>query len=176
MNKENQKKCEDLWKQFEPQLRTVCKVKLRSHPDNVDDVISEVFAALCEKVSKDGLPEKPKAWLYGTLNNKINLKYREIYKIEEKETSLSSKEYVLPYEVDFINKKIDDIYNDEIKCKLKELLSEDEYKIIYAIHFQKLKMKEVATIFNTTESAVKQKHYRICNKLRKIIKNSKKFM
>ncbi len=111
MNIEKQKKCEELWNQFEPQLRTVCRVKLRSHPDNIDDVISDVFTALCEKVNKDGLPEKPKAWLYGTLNNKINLKYREIYKIEEKETSLSCKEYELPYEVDFINKKIDDIYN-----------------------------------------------------------------
>lgn len=164
--------CKKLWIEYEHQLRKVCRAKLKSCPDEVDDVISEVFLALCEKISKDGVPEKPKGWIYGTLNNIINLKYRDIYKIREKEKSLYD-EYELPFDIDVIDEKIDEIYNDEIKDKLKELLTEDEYQIIHSIHFDRMKLKEVAELHNSTESAIKQKHYRICNKLRKIIKNSK---
>lgn len=173
MNKLENDICNDLWIEYEPQLRKVAKTKLRSCPNEVDDVISDVFVALCEKVSKDEVPEKPKAWIYGTLNNIINLKFREIYKIKEKETGLSDEEYDLPLANDIIEEKIDEIYNDEIKSRLKVLLTEDEYKIIHSIHFDKMKMKEVAKLHNSTEAAIKQKHYRICRKLRKIIGNPK---
>ncbi len=169
MNSEYRDKCEALFKQFEPQLRRICRVKLRGRPDDTDDVISDVFTALCEKFEKDGAPDNPQAWLYGVLNNKINLRFRDIYKTAEKETSFDDREYELPYADDLIDKKIDEVYNSEIKNRLQKLLSSDEYELIKAIHFEKLKMKEAAERFGSTESAVKQKHYRICRKLRKII-------
>lgn len=173
MNELENNICKDLWIEYEPQLRKVASAKLHSHPDEVDDVISDVFVALCEKVQKDGGPENFKGWIYGVLNNIINLKYREIYRIREKETDLLDIEVELPITNDVIDEKIDEIYNDQIKEKLKELLNEKEYEIIYLLHFKKLKMKEVAHILNSTETAVKQKHYRICKKLRKMIGNSK---
>lgn len=165
--------CKDLWIEYEPQLRNVATAKLHSHPDEVDDVISDVFVALCEKVQKDGVPEKLKGWFYGVLNNIINLKFRELYRIKEKETDLLDIKVEIPVTNDVIEEKIDEIYNDEIKNRLKELLNEKEYEIIYLLHFKKLKMKEVAQLLNSTETAIKQKHYRICKKLRKIIGNSK---
>lgn len=165
-----------MWIEYEPQLRKVAAAKLHSRPDEIDDVISDVFVALCEKVQKDGAPEKLKGWLYGTLNNIINLKYREIYRIREKEIDLSDFEVEIPISNDVIDEKINEIYNYEIKDKLKDILNKDEYQIIHAIHFEKLKIKEVAQIVGSTESAVKQKHYRICKKLRKIIGSSKKLI
>lgn len=168
--------CEQLWLEYEPQIRNVCTAKMQSCPHEIDDVISDVFTALCEQIDNNGIPEKPKAWLYGTLNNKIKLKFRDVYKVKDKETSLSAQEYRVPYENDLIEKTVEEVYENQIKDKLQDLLTEDEYKVIHAIHFEKLKMKEVAQIFGTTESAIKQKHYRICNKLRRIIKNSKNFM
>lgn len=35
-------------------------------------------------------------------------------------------------------------------------------------------MKEIALVLDSTESAVKQKRYRICNKLRKILNSKQK--
>lgn len=35
-------------------------------------------------------------------------------------------------------------------------------------------MKEIAVLVGSNESAIKQKHYRICNKLRKAAKNFEK--
>ena len=64
--------------------------------------------------------------------------------------------------------------NNEIRDKLSTFLSNDECIIIKYIYFDRLKMKEIADIIGSTESAVKQKHYRICNKLRKSAKEFEK--
>lgn len=176
MTKKEKEICEQLWIEYEPQIRNVCTAKMQSCPHEIDDVISDVFTALCEQIDNNGMPEKPKAWLYGTLNNKIKLKFRDVYKIKDKETSLSAQEFRVPYESDLVEQTVEEVYENQIKDKLQNLLTEDEYRIMYAIHFEKLKMKEVVQIFGTTESAIKQKHYRICNKLRRIIKNPKNFM
>ena len=174
MNSAENQICQELWLENEPQLRRICKLKLASSPDDIEDVISETFLALCKRISENGVPDKPKGWLYATMNNLINLKYREIYKYKEREKSLSDEEFELPIASDDIGEKTDEIYNDEIKDRLKELLTEDEYQIIYRIYFSGLKMKEIARLHNSTESAVKQKHYRICRKLRKAMADSRK--
>ena len=71
MNSIQREICENLWNEYEPQLRKICRVKLRSCPDEVDDVMSEVSLALCKQIEKFGKPEKPKQWLYATFNNII---------------------------------------------------------------------------------------------------------
>lgn len=176
MNESESCICKELWIEYEPQLRKVATAKLHNYPDEIDTVISDVFAALCEKIHKDGVPKKLKGWLYGTLNNIINLKFRKLYRIKENETSLLDTEISIAITNDEIEEKINELYNNEIKNKLKEILNEDEYEIMYLLHFRKLKMREVAEMLNSTETAIKQKHYRICKKLRKIIGNSKKLI
>lgn len=173
MNAIENEVCVKLWVENEPRIRKICEIKLNSCPDEIDDVISELFLSFFKKISKDGVPEKPKGWLYATLNNLINMKYRQIYKLREREKSLSDEEFELSFEVDAISEKIDEIYDEEIQDRLKELLSDDEYQLIYSVHFDGMKMNEYARLHNTTESAVRQKHYRICRKLRKTLVNSK---
>lgn len=173
MNAFDNEVCLRLWMENEPRLRKICGIKLSNYPDEIDDVLSELFLSFFKKVSDDGVPEKPKGWLYATLNNQINLKYRQIYKLREKEKSLYDEEFELSFETDVISEKIDEIYEEEIKDKLKDLLSDDEYQIICSVHFDGLKMVEYARLHNTTESAVRQKHYRICRKLRKALASTK---
>lgn len=166
MTVDETKICDEIWEKYKPQLHRFCTIKLRSYPDEVDDVISEVFLALCEQVEKKGVPEKPRAWLYGTFHNILNSKYREIYKARDKYVSLLDKEFKLPYSTD-INKDIfDKIYGDELKQFLKTELNENEYRLVQYIYYEKLKMAEIAVLENTTEAAIKQRHYRLCNKLR----------
>lgn len=174
MNENQRKICTEIWQEYESQLRKICKIKLQSHPNEIDDVMSEVSLALCKQIKKYGEPNKPKQWLYATLNNIINLKYRELYKFKEKQESLENNDFELPFEENGIESKIEEIYNNEIRDKLSTFLSNDEYIIIKYIYFDRLKMKEIADIIGSTESAVKQKHYRICNKLRKLAKKFEK--
>ena len=163
MNENQRKICTEIWQEYESQLRKICKIKLQSHPNEIDDVMSEVSLALCKQIKKYGEPNKPKQWLYATLNNIINLKYRELYKFKEKQESLENNDFELPFEENGIESKIEEIYNNEIRDKLHSY-----------IYFDRLKMKEIANIIGSTESAVKQKHYRICNKLRKSAKKFEK--
>ena len=167
--------CEKLWGQYEPRLRVICEVKLRSNPDDVDDVISEVFAALCERLEKYGPPDNPQTWLYGTLNNKINLKFRDIYKKREFEKALSAMEIEVPFDQKgtVIDEKIDELYNEEIKARLGELLKKDEYELVTAVYYEHMTYRDVALKLGTTESAIKQKHYRIMKKLRRVLIHSK---
>lgn len=159
--------CTELWDEYEPNLRRLCRIKLQSHPDETDDVISELFLFLCKKVSESGPPENPKAWLYGTANNLINLKYRKIYKDKEIITSSSAKEYELPYTNDFTDEITDNLLIEQLNNELEKELSEQEKALMKFIYKDGLKMKEIAEILKTSEAAVKQKHYRLCRKIRK---------
>mgnify|MGYP004591552105 CR=1 FL=1 len=79
MTKKDKKMCNSLWKELEPQVRNLCRAKLRNYPHEVDDIISQTFLTLCQKIDTDGFPIKPKAWIYGTYHNIICKKYNEIY-------------------------------------------------------------------------------------------------
>lgn len=166
MNADENRICNEIWDKYKSQLQNLCMVKLNNYPDEVDDVISEVFLALCEQIVKRGVPEKPKAWLYGTFNNILNSKYREIYKAREKHISLLDQEYKLPCVWNANNNIINRIYEDELQQFLEDELNENEYRLVQYIYYDKLKMSEIAVLENSTEAAIKQRHYRLCNKLR----------
>ena len=168
MNVDETKICNEIWDKYKPQLQKLCAYKLKRCPDEVDDVISEVFLALCEQIEKRDVPENPKAWLYATFNNILNSTYREIYKEKAKYVSLYDNETNLPYTTDISNKVFDKIYNDELWQILKNELSENECRLIKYIYYDKLKMAEIASLEGSTEAAIKQKHYRLCNKLRRL--------
>ena len=158
--------CYEIWEKYKPGLQKFCSYKLKSHPDEVDDVISDVFLALCEQIEKRGVPKSPKAWLYSTFSNILNSKYREIYKAREKHVSLLDKEIKIPNATDMNKDIFDKIYGDELREFLKAELNENEYRLVQYIYYEKLKMAEIAVLENTTEAAIKQRHYRLCNKLR----------
>mgnify|MGYP004447395681 CR=1 FL=1 len=46
MNENQRKICTEIWQEHESQLRKICKIKLQSHPNEIDDVMSEVSLAL----------------------------------------------------------------------------------------------------------------------------------
>lgn len=174
MDKKYNKKCKSLFKEYEPSLHKICEVKMQGYEDEIDDIISETFLALCKQADMGDMPSNPKAWLYATLYNLISQKYREIYKNKEKQVYIVDIPVELPFEDNLLEEKFERIYNEQIKNKLKDFLSEDEYKIIHYIYFDRLKMKEIAVLVGSNESAIKQKHYRICNKLRKAAKKIEK--
>ena len=52
MNENQRKICTEIWQEYESQLRKICKIKLQSHPNEIDDVMSEVSLALCKQYNK----------------------------------------------------------------------------------------------------------------------------
>ena len=53
--------CEKLWEKYEPRIRRICAYKLTSCPDEVDEVVSQTYLALCIKLN-EGTIQNPKAW------------------------------------------------------------------------------------------------------------------
>lgn len=166
--------CEALWNEYEPCLRRICNYKLSSYPSEIDDVIGDVYLALCDTINSGIGIDNPKAWLYGTLNNTIKLKYAEIDRMKKKLVRFESVERELFYDIDFDEVEIsDDLLNKIIEEIYQELLG-SEKTLLILIYTKKLKFKQIAKILNTTEGAVKQKHYRLKRKIKMLAKEKLK--
>lgn len=137
--------------------------------DQIDDIISETYLAFCENIEKNGFPEKPEAWLYSVLNKRINNKFREIYKNKGKEIVFEDIEE-LPYEVDFDEEMLKRIPTDKLKEKLLSELTENEMTLYSYIYEKRYKYSRIANELNSTDIAIKQRHYRLCNKIKKLAK------
>lgn len=161
---------EALWEECEPNLRGICNYKLSSYPSEIDDVIGDTYLALCNAVSKGIEINNPKAWLYGTLNNTIKLKYAELNRKKKTLIRLERVEHELFYDVDFDRRELSDEILDNIKDEIVEDLLESERTLLILVYEKKLKCKEIAEILDTTEAAIKQKHYRLKRKIKMLAK------
>ncbi|MCH5316067.1 MAG: sigma-70 family RNA polymerase sigma factor [Eubacterium sp.] len=161
---------ESFWREYEPTLRRICNYKLSSYPSEIDDVIGDTYLALCNAISKGIEIKNPKAWLCGTLNNIIKLKYTELDRKKKTYIRLESVEHELFYDVDFDSHELNDEVLNSIKDKIVDDLLDSEKTLLIFIYEKKLKFKEIAKILNTTENAIKQKHYRLKRKIKQLAK------
>lgn len=149
-------------------MKKICHAKMADNND-IDDIISETYLAFCEHCKKHGLPDNPTAWLYSVLNRRINNKYREVYKNTKNNVHLDEIQN-LSFEVDFEEELLKNVSIDELKTKIISKLTNDEYNLYELIYEKGTKYAEIAKKYSTTESAVKQRHYRLCSKIKKLAK------
>lgn len=173
MNVDEQKLCAELWVEYEPMIRKMSTFKLQSCQAEIDDVVAEVYLALCKKVAESGSPEKPKEWLIAVFNNLLNGKYKEVYAKREKETGYSDEEYDLPFRDNSIQQKENQIYIEDLLKMAEGKLKDDEYEML-GYTYSGYKIKDIAAKVNKSEDAVKQKRFRVYQKLRKIFEKLEK--
>lgn len=165
--------CENIWKESFIGMKHLCEYKLRSCPDEIDDVISEVYLAFISTVHNNKIPENPKAWLYGVANNLIKKKYSQINKQKNMCISMSSPE-IDDIELAVFPDLSEEIVSDDdivsMADKIFSELSTEEQQILTYFHYENKSIKEIADLIGKRESAVKQKHYRLCLKIRRLIK------
>ena len=165
--------CADIWKNSIIGVKRLCEYKLRSCPDEVDDVISEVYLALISTVHNNKIPKDPKAWLYAVANNIIKHKYSQINKQKNMCISMSSPE-IDDIELAVFPDLSEEIVSDDdivsIADKIFSELTVEEQQILTYFHYENKTIKEIADLIGKSESAVKQKHYRLCLKIRRLIK------
>lgn len=159
----------NLWNKTEPKLRRICNAKMHGYDNEIDDVLSETYLAFFEYTSKHGLPENITAWLYSVLNKRINNKFREIYKSKKRKAYYDDIE-VLSYEVDFDEELYKKIPIEKLKEELLSSLSKEEFELYKYIYEYNLNYSEAGIKLGITNSAVKQRHYRLCNKIKKLAK------
>ena len=167
MTELQKKQCTELWMENERTMVIICKSKLSNQQD-IEEVISETFLALCAKVVKSGLPEYPKAWLYGTLKNKINEKYREMYKNSEKVQLVQTSE--IESMADSSNLEDNAINGGllaDLNTHLQTDLAESDKQLAKYVFVEGRPYKEIADMMGLSEPVVKQRKFRLCHKIKR---------
>lgn len=180
-NQENNEKklSEQIWKEYEPKIRKICEYKLTSYPDEIDEVVSQTFLALCIKLSEDKI-DNPKAWLYSTANNLIKMTYEAQNRNKRKLISLDlvvadiNQMHNLIYTKDFLDKELSNDQIDILKAQVEAELDYDELALLNLVNDKQLRYKEIAEMMNSTENAVKQRSYRLRGKIKEIAKEKVK--
>ena len=166
MTEEEKKKCTELWIEHKSEMQKTCSVKLQGYDVEIDDTIGDLYLAFCNRIVKKGFPSNTKAWLYATLFNIINDKFRNKYKREKYIVDVDANIIELPYQHNFV----EDIENNERLEQIQNIiqtLNKSEQTIIHDTYFDKHSMKEIAEKLCSTETAVKQKRYRLCRDIQK---------
>ena len=168
MNDIQREICARLWEQYEPALRTVCRLKLQNHPEDVEEIIGEVFAILCERYDRGEPPENPGGFLFGALNNLLREKYRELEK-EKIVVSVGDAMLQITPDERVLRELTERLDDEAVWSRLREILSETDYEIIYLHYYERMRLKEIAQRCGMTELAVRQRHHRACRRLKKYL-------
>jgi RNA polymerase sigma factor (sigma-70 family) len=164
--------CKNLWEQCKDELTRLCRYRLSSHLDEVDDVIADAFYYLCVAVFEDRRIDNHKAWLTAVTNNLIKKKYTELNRTKLRNVSFYEEDIdIYEYSDDIF---LDNLISDSVIERLSDTiiceLSEKEQQLYYYIYKDKLKMKEIATLLDITEVNVRQRNHRLTKKLKNMIK------
>lgn len=166
--------CKSLWLKNEPKLRRLCTYKLSNHPDEVEDILSEAALIFWTAIINGKTIEYPDSWLYSVVNNLIKKKYTEINIEKEHRVILNEgnlKTYNLSVGYEFENLLLTDELIEKFSMEIESFLSPDEKQLYEYVYEEKLRMKEIAVRISSTESAVKQKNYRLHRKVKRLVKN-----
>ena len=158
------------WEQiYEETYDEVLKIVLyrRHQIEDVDDLIQEIYLSFYRKWKK-GKIEDPKRYLMGIVTKKIKSYYRKHYRektYREEEMEMDSIEQIpTPYNLE--KEVLDQVQVEELfqYFKNKKALIG---KIFYYYYYFDYTLKEIANIFNLTESQVKNYLYRTIKEIKK---------
>ena len=172
MNFEEKRRIEnDLWQEHEPYIRKLCKYKLESVPDCIDDCVQNVFLDLSEALNQGKIIKYPKAWLTKVANNEIRDIYSKAKKDAEKIISFESQ--------NFDNADLGVVYDDPfsvddeqillLKEKVLNRLDEKDRQLLNDRYVLNKSIAEIAEEYNTTENNIYQKLFRLKQKTKMII-------
>ena len=155
-----EKLCEQIWCDYEAYIRKFCEYKLQSQKDLVDDCVNDVFLSLLEALKTGTEIAYPKAWLTKVANNKITDIYRNKEKQVEREVALNEETLSGSYYDIYNFQEVTDERIEQIKETILNELNETDRSLIENYYIKKMKVKEIASLYNLSESSVKVKLFR----------------
>lgn len=157
------KLAQEIWAEYEPGIRSLCYRKLSGYPQEAEDVVQDVGVALLTALNENRVIRNRRAWLYGVANKLISKKYEELKDRRKKYISFSDFYYChrLSYEMDMLEPKINDERIDKAKKEIEDQLSDEDNELLDLIYKKGITHRKIARKYKTTESAVKQRSYRL---------------
>lgn len=152
------RKLEQLWREYEPYIRKLCRYKLNNLSAQTDDCVQEVFLALAESLEAGKEIEYPKAWLTRVALNKVgdciecaSREKQRTVQLEEAENAAYDPEELTVGEGEI----------DSVRAAVTEQLTENERRLLEEYYVSRLKVKKIAELHNTTETNIKQQLFRL---------------
>lgn len=165
--------CEELWGRLEPDIRKICKVKLSSHPDEVEDAVMDVFTVFWEAQDSGKEIQNIDAWMFGVTNNIIKTKYSEINTRKKRLVSFEEKQYDLSYSMDMDEPNIPQSVIDEAAKEIMAKLTDEERYLVEQVN-KKVSYKKLSKKLGKSATSLKQKHYRAVRMLKLSVKDKMK--
>ena len=137
-------------------LYRICLAFTDRQPDNVDDLYQEIVANLWHGWSKFRCESDSMTWVYRVALNTAGMELRKNKK--NRYRFLSVSEELLETLAEETDPRKEELYD------LINLLPDDDKKLLL-LHLDHLTNAQIATIAGISESAVKQRLYRIRKKL-----------
>lgn len=166
--------CEQIWEDYYQEMRRHSHSKLRGHYEDAEDVVQTAFKLLWAKMLKDDVPVSPQAWLHKTIGYLVKMQYRQ-YEKEKICIPLSSNEET---SVSFALDVDDKMANEQLYAELwkifEEELNDDEKTLIKYSIFEEKGNKETAALLGISETATKQRKYRLMRKTHQMSERKKK--
>jgi RNA polymerase sigma-70 factor (ECF subfamily) len=137
----------------------LCMLYTDRQPDSINDLYQEIVCALWESFPQFRNLSKPNTWAYRVALNIANMHCRAQHRRPQFVQLTNYMSDTIPdYEE---NSMIDRLY------RLIDLLN-DEDKMLTFLYIDRVPLREIALILNTTEYAVRHKVNRLKHKLRKL--------
>ncbi len=169
---EKEEICKKLWDECKDELTSMCRYKLSSHIDEVEDVVAEAFYYLCLAVFEEKTITNYKAWLMAVTNNLIKKKYTELNRMKLRNVDFYEEDVdIYEYNEDIF---LDSLISDSVIERLYDViiceLTQKEQQLYNYVYKDKFKMKEIADLLDITEVNARQRHHRLSKKLKGMIK------
>ncbi|MBQ7296250.1 MAG: sigma-70 family RNA polymerase sigma factor [Clostridia bacterium] len=175
---EKHKRYSEIWQANFDNIYAYCERKMKSCPNDLDDVVSDVFTALWESILKGTEIVDATHWLLGTAYRRICKAYSEHNLRKTKMVSFSSKieNMVVKSEYSIDDERMQPEIIEEIFLMADELLSVKEHELVEMFYDKRMSHEEIAKKLGTTTNGVKQRLYRAKCKLRVYAKQRVKEM
>ncbi len=166
-NNKNELDLEKIIKDYSPYIGTIItnmsKGKINS--DDMEEIISDVFFIIWNNKEKIDAEKKLSSYIAGITKNLVKVQMRKsrlALDISDYENKLFDNN-----EIEIYDKNIDKIHAIE---KSLEKLKDRDKKIFIDFYYSSKSIKDIAKEETCSEFAIKQKLYRIRNKIKKEIK------
>lgn len=153
-------------------VRKLCRFKLKSCPNEIDDCIQETFTAFAVALDKGEEIKNPKAWLLKVANNIIKDIYSKNAKHRKRIISLNENTDNEDFYYSMTFEQSSDLDEETVKTYkgyIIGLLSEDERNLIYDRYELNKSIKKMASERGTTENNMYQRFSRLKIKIKILI-------
>lgn len=172
MKRTTRKRIDALWHEHEPYIRKLCRYKLSSMPDCIDDCVQDVFLDLTAALKDGKSINNPKAWLTVVTNNKIKDLYSKAKKEADIFVELSAESEKTGSEDEYFPVSDEELLS--VKGRVLSQLSSTEQELLKCRYVLRKSVSEIAQASCTTENNIYQRLFRLRVKVKMLIEKELK--